>query len=90
VLPRAGVSIDRTQIYLNQSFKTLGLFKVDVYLHPEVKIAITINVARTEEEAKVQAETGKAAVKKAEELAAAAEVVSETPAPASDDSSAAA
>jgi large subunit ribosomal protein L9 len=87
---KAGVSIDRTQIYLNQSFKTLGLFKVDVYLHPEVKIAITINVARTEEEAKVQAETGKAAVKKAEELAAAAEVVSETPAPASDDSSAAA
>lgn len=86
---KAGVSIDRTQIYLNQSFKTLGLFKVDVYLHPEVKVAITINVARTEEEAKVQAETGKAAVKKAEELAA-AEVVSETPAPASDDSSAAA
>lgn len=84
---KAGVSIDRTQIYLNQSFKTLGLFKVDVYLHPEVKVAITINVARTEEEAKVQAETGKAAVKKAEELAA-AEVVSETPAPASDDSSA--
>lgn len=88
---KAGVSIDRTQIYLNQSFKTLGLFKVDVYLHPEVKVAITINVARTEEEAKVQAETGKAAVKKAEEpVAPVAEVVSETPAPASDDSSAAA
>lgn len=87
---KAGVSIDRTQIYLNQSFKTLGLFKVDVYLHPEVKVAITINVARTEEEAKVQAETGKAAVKAEEPVAPVAEVVSETPAPASDDSSAAA
>jgi len=87
---KAGVSIDRSQIYLNQSFKTLGLFKVDVYLHPEVKVAITINVARTEEEAKVQAETGKAAVKAEEPVAPVAEAVSETPAPASDDSSAAA
>ncbi len=86
---KAGVSIDRSQIYLNQSFKTLGLFKVDVYLHPEVKVAITINVARTEEEAKVQAETGKAAVKKAEEPVAEAAPAAEQPSAPSDESAAA-
>ncbi len=37
-------------------------FQVPVVLHPEVKIDVTINVARSEEEAKIQAKTGKAVI----------------------------
>lgn len=56
----AGVTLDRSQVRLNQAFKTLGLFTVDVFLHPEVKLAATVNIARSEEEAKVQKKLGKA------------------------------
>lgn len=57
-----GFTIDRSQVRINQAFKTIGLFPVDVALHAEVKIVITINIARSEEEAKVQLKTGKAMV----------------------------
>lgn len=66
----AGFTVDRSQVVINQSFKTLGLFPVDVLLHPEVKIVVTANIARTEEEAKVQKKTGKAMVAGREEEAA--------------------
>jgi large subunit ribosomal protein L9 len=52
--------IERNMVVLNQAFKTIGLFPVTVALHPEVKIEITVNIARTEEEAAIQAKTGKA------------------------------
>lgn len=52
--------VERNQVVMNQMFKTLGLFPVTVALHPEVKVTVTINIARTEEEAKIQAKTGKA------------------------------
>ena len=52
--------VERNQVIVNIAFKTLGLFPVTVVLHPEVKVDVTINIARTEEEAKVQAKTGKA------------------------------
>jgi large subunit ribosomal protein L9 len=58
----AGVTVDRAQVRLNQSFKTIGLFAVDVFLHPEVKIVVTANIARSDEEAKIQKKTGKAMV----------------------------
>ena len=71
----AGVTIARDQVRLNQAYKTLGLFKVDVFLHAEVKIVLTVNIARTEEEAKIQAKTGRAveaaAMKEAADAAAA-------------------
>lgn len=51
-------SIARTAIALNQNFKTIGLFPVAVALHPEVKVEVTINIARNEEEAAKQLETG--------------------------------
>ena len=50
-----GVSIDRTQVPLDTAIKTIGLFKVAVRLHPEVRIGVTINVARSEDEAGRQA-----------------------------------
>jgi large subunit ribosomal protein L9 len=55
-------TISRDQVKINQSYKTIGLFPVSVALHPEVKIDITVNIARSEEEAKIQAKTGKALI----------------------------
>ena len=47
---------------LNQAFKTIGLFPVTLLLHPEVKVEVTLNIARSIEEAKVQEKTGKALI----------------------------
>jgi len=55
-------TITRGQVALNQNFKTIGLFPMDVVLHPEVKVKITINVARSADEAAIQAKTGKAVI----------------------------
>jgi len=54
--------VGRSQVVLNQGIKTVGLTQVTVALHPEVKIEVTVNIARSEEEAKIQAKTGKAVV----------------------------
>lgn len=53
-----GVTVDRQQIVLNRPIKTLGLHKLRVRLHPEVSVTVTVNVARTVEEAETQAKTG--------------------------------
>ena len=50
-----GFSLDRGQVILPQPIKELGLHSVGVSLHPEVEVAITINVARSAEEAELQA-----------------------------------
>ncbi len=57
-----GIQVGRSQVILNDAFKTIGLFPVNVTLHPEVKVAITLNIARSEAEAKTQEKTGKAAI----------------------------
>jgi large subunit ribosomal protein L9 len=54
----AGFTVSRNQIAIDQPIKTLGLFKVRVVLHPEVSVAITVNVARSVEEAELQAQRG--------------------------------
>ncbi|WP_114964319.1 50S ribosomal protein L9 [Alkalilacustris brevis] len=51
----AGVSVDRRQVVLDSPIKELGLHKVHVVLHPEVSVEVTINVARSPEEAELQA-----------------------------------
>jgi large subunit ribosomal protein L9 len=51
----AGISLDRQQIRLDEPLKTLGLHKVTVALHPEVEVTVTVNVARSQEEANMQA-----------------------------------
>lgn len=56
------MDITRTMVVMNQNYKLLGLFPVTIALHPEVKVDVTINIARSEEEAKIQLKTGKALV----------------------------
>ncbi|HET8997193.1 MAG TPA: 50S ribosomal protein L9 [Acetobacteraceae bacterium] len=51
----AGLSITRQQVILEQPIKMLGLSQVRVVLHPEVSIPVTVNVARSAEEAERQA-----------------------------------
>ena len=68
-----GTKVDRQHVVLNQAIKTLGLFKVSVALHPEVSVGVTVNVARSEEEAKIQLETGTAVIGRAEDEEQAAE-----------------
>ncbi|MEM7679879.1 MAG: 50S ribosomal protein L9 [Pseudomonadota bacterium] len=55
-------TVTRAMVNLNQNFKSLGLFPVEISLHPEVKVEVTINIARSQEEADIQAETGQALV----------------------------
>ena len=50
-----GFSINRTQVALQHPIKNIGLHKVRITLHPEVVTLITINVARSAEEAVRQA-----------------------------------
>ncbi|MEZ5773708.1 MAG: 50S ribosomal protein L9 [Hyphomicrobiaceae bacterium] len=50
-----GFSVGRQQVLLEKPIKTLGLHEVKVQLHPEVASSITMNVARSEDEAERQA-----------------------------------
>ncbi|APH58051.1 LSU ribosomal protein L9P [Granulibacter bethesdensis] len=68
----SGLSVNRQQIQLDQPIKMLGLTDVRVVLHPEVVLPVTVNVARSVEEAERQAR-GEAVGLAAEEAAAAAE-----------------
>jgi large subunit ribosomal protein L9 len=55
---KAGFSVGRSQIRLNQPIKSLGLHTVSVSLHPEVIVSVQVNVARTADEAEIQARGG--------------------------------
>ena len=54
-LSAEGFTVDRNQVTLNTPIKTLGLHTVPVVLHPEVSVTVTVNVARSAEEAERQA-----------------------------------
>ncbi|GGB42992.1 50S ribosomal protein L9 [Roseibium aquae] len=54
-LDAAGFTVARNQVELTSPIKTIGLHDVDVRLHPEVEVKITVNVARSEDEAGRQA-----------------------------------
>ena len=54
-LTSSGFSVGRQQIVLNSPIKSIGLHQVPVSLHPEVEVAITVNVARSAAEAERQA-----------------------------------
>jgi large subunit ribosomal protein L9 len=51
----AGFTVNRKQVVMDQVLKTLGLHDVKVRLHPEVTVTVTVNIARSEEEAAIQA-----------------------------------
>jgi large subunit ribosomal protein L9 len=55
IMTAGGFTVDRNQVVLNLPIKTLGLHTVPVSLHPEVEVTVTINVARSPEEAERQA-----------------------------------
>lgn len=67
-----GFTVDRKQVALTRPIKELGLHDVIVTLHPEVEATIELNVARSEEEAELQA-TGKTIQEAAAEAEEAAE-----------------
>jgi large subunit ribosomal protein L9 len=67
-----GFSVDRKQVVLNRPIKELGLHPVHIVLHPEVEVEIKLNVARSPEEAELQA-SGKSIQELAAEEEAAAE-----------------
>ena len=60
VATEGGFSIDKKQVVLKAPIKELGLHAVEVRLHPEVEVEIVLNVARSPEEAELQAEEDEA------------------------------
>ena len=50
-----GQKIDRSMVALNKPIKTLGMHEVKVRLHAEVMVTITLNIARSQDEAERQA-----------------------------------
>lgn len=68
----AGFTVNRNQVVQNKPIKDLGLHTVTVVLHPEVSAEVQLNVARSPEEAELQA-----AGKSVQELAAEAEAQAE-------------
>jgi large subunit ribosomal protein L9 len=90
-----GVKIDRDQVRMDRAYKVLGLYPVKVSLHPEVSIEVTINIARSPEEAKIQEERGEALIVKDERVQeaearakSAAKAAAATPAPAAEEAAA--
>ena len=55
IVTAGGFSIDRRQIVIDRPIKTLGVHATKVALHPEVVVTVSLNVARTEDEAERQA-----------------------------------
>jgi large subunit ribosomal protein L9 len=83
----SGVKVERTMIRLNDNFKNVGLFEVEVALHPEVIVSVTVNIARTSEEAQIQADTGRALIADADSDIPMEEVIEEIKAEAEADDS---
>jgi large subunit ribosomal protein L9 len=82
-LGEAGVKVERRQVLLERTIKTVGLHKLRVALHPEVIVEVTANVARSPEELAIQARGERPAdvAARAQEAALAAEEVFEGEAP---------
>ncbi len=70
-----GATVDKNHIHIQKPIKIVGLHEVQVTLHPEVVVPVTVNVARTADEAAAQALgddlTAVGATEKAEARAAA-------------------
>jgi|AntRauTorckE6833_2_1112554.scaffolds.fasta_scaffold07472_5 large subunit ribosomal protein L9 len=60
-------TVNKKQVVIDQNYKTLGLFPIRILLHPEVSVTVTVNIARSDEEAKMQQERGEALVTANEE-----------------------
>ena len=81
-ITEGGFTVAKSQIDLNNAIKTLGLFPVRVILHPEVSTEVTVNIARSADEAAEQQRLGRAIIsdvaeREREEAAAAAQEAAE-------------
>jgi large subunit ribosomal protein L9 len=72
-LGTTGFNVGKNQAVLDKPIKTLGIHKVRIVLHPEVSVGITANVARSAEEAALQAKGVDVMAQQAEEERAEAE-----------------
>jgi large subunit ribosomal protein L9 len=54
-LTAAKHKVERNHVAIQQPIKTLGMHKVPIHLHPEVESTVTVNVARSPEQAERQA-----------------------------------
>ena len=61
-ITKAGLTINKSQVNLNKSLKTLSYEDVNISLHPEVIIKIKLNIARSKEEASEQNKLGRAII----------------------------
>lgn len=86
-LENSGAKVTKSQVVLDRPIKSIGLHEVKVALHPEVAVIVKVNVARSPEEADLQAQgidvlqqmfEQEAAPLVAEELEPAAETPSES------------
>ncbi len=50
-----GAHVTRNQVVLDKPIKALGVYSVKISLHPEVSVTVTVNIARSPEEAELQA-----------------------------------
>ena len=81
-ITEGGFNVAKSQVDLNNAIKTLGLFPVRVILHPEVSVEVTVNIARSADEAAEQQRLGRAIIsdvaeREREEAAAAAQEAAE-------------
>jgi large subunit ribosomal protein L9 len=55
-LDREGAKVTKSQVVLDRPIKNIGMHDVKVALHPEVSVTVHVNVARSPEEAELQAQ----------------------------------
>jgi len=55
-LEGVGAKVAKSQVVLDRPIKTIGLHEVKIALHPEVQVLVKVNVARSPEEADLQAQ----------------------------------
>ncbi len=55
-LEAEGAKVTKSQVILDRPIKAIGMHEVKIALHPEVSVAVKVNVARSPEEAELQAQ----------------------------------
>ena len=61
-ITKSGISVNKSQVVLNKTLKTLSFEDISIRLHPEVYVKLKLNIARSSEEAKEQSSSGKAII----------------------------
>ena len=61
-ITEVGHAVEKRQVVMDKAIKTLGLFPIRINLHSEVSVTITVNIARSLEEAETQSKLGHAIV----------------------------